>query len=172
MLKELKEGMRVVDTYFTPEEGKLSKAGTLTQQHSSPWQPEADGRWWVLWDDEDPTWSMPSYWLKALAPEGASDDRHPSSRRFHEILAELGELHDKKQKDYGREDDPFANVRASVDFGMESWVGAMVRADDKMRRIKAVANGSELVNEGVEDSFKDLAVYAIIGLVLYEEGQP
>lgn len=39
--------------------------------------------------------------------------RHPNSARFHEILEELGALHDKKQMDYGRADDPFANINAS-----------------------------------------------------------
>ena len=36
-----------------------------------------------------------------------------SDIRFHEILAELGALHDKKAADYGRDDDPLANVRAA-----------------------------------------------------------
>lgn len=98
-------------------------------------------------------------------------DRHPSSERFHAICNEMKHLHDKKQADYGRANDPFANVRSSEDFGMPPWVGCMVRANDKMKRIQAVACGSELQNEGVEDSFMDLAVYAIIGLILYQEGK-
>ena len=46
----------------------------------------------------------------------ASDEtsRHLNSTRFHELLAQVGEIHDQKQKDYGREDDPFYNVRAST----------------------------------------------------------
>ena len=48
-------------------------------------------------------------------------NQHPSSARFHEILAELGERHDRKQADYGRSHDPFANVRASEEWGMPGW---------------------------------------------------
>ena len=81
-------------------------------------------------------------------------------------------MHDKKQKDYGTPSDPFANVRASADFGIEPWVGAMVRANDKMRRLQSAAQGSTLVNEGIEDSLLDLAVYSIIALVLYRENNP
>lgn len=96
-------------------------------------------------------------------------DRHPASARFHKILEELGHLHDKKQADYGRANDPFANVRASEDFGISPWVGAMVRANDKMRRIQKFAQTGSLKNEGLEDSLRDLAVYSVIALVLYEE---
>jgi hypothetical protein len=95
--------------------------------------------------------------------------KHPSSLAFHRILHEMGELHDRKQADYGRAHDPFANVRASVDFGVPGWVGCMVRANDKMRRIQAFAVKGELRNESVLDSLMDLAVYAVIATVLYRE---
>ena len=91
------------------------------------------------------------------------------SPRFHKILLELGALHDRKQADYGTDADPFANVRGSSDWGIPPWVGAMVRATDKLRRLQKFARKGELANESVQDSFRDLAVYAIIGLILYEE---
>lgn len=95
--------------------------------------------------------------------------RHPASSRFHEILESLGELHDRKQSDYGLDNDPFANVRASQSWGMPAWVGAMVRATDKVRRLQTFARKGELRNESVIDAFDDLAVYAIIARVLYEQ---
>lgn len=97
--------------------------------------------------------------------------RHPGSDRFHEILTGLGYLHDRKQADYGRDDDPFANVRASSEWGIDGWVGAMVRATDKVRRLQTYARRGSLANEGVVDAFDDLAVYAVIGRVLFEEGE-
>lgn len=91
----------------------------------------------------------------------------------------MGKLHDLKQKDYGRLNDPFSNVRSSEDFGVPGWVGGMVRANDKMRRIQKAAgqavNGEvvSLSNESLEDSLLDLAVYSIISLVLYrQENEP
>jgi hypothetical protein len=96
-------------------------------------------------------------------------DRHPASQAFHDHCDAMKLLHDQKQKDYGRENDPFANVRGTEEWGQPGWVGAMIRATDKMRRLQKVAQGGTLANEGVEDSFMDLAVYAIIGLVLYRE---
>lgn len=104
-----------------------------------------------------------------LFPMGTIQPRHPSSQRFHDALAELGELHDKKQKDYGTDTDPFANVRATEDWGQPAWVGAMIRGTDKVKRIQKYARVGDLANESVEDAFKDLAVYALIALVLWEE---
>ena len=97
------------------------------------------------------------------------DEAHPSSRLFYDRILEAALLHRNKQRDYGKENDPFANVRASEEWGIPGWVGCMVRANDKMRRLQTLATEGTLTNEAAKDSFLDLAVYAIIGLVLYEQ---
>lgn len=94
--------------------------------------------------------------------------RHPKSERLHEILKELGELHDKKQQDYGSADDPFQNITASRDWGIRPVTGALLRMNDKVGRLKAWIKTSKLANEGAEDSMRDIAVYAIIALVELE----
>lgn len=91
--------------------------------------------------------------------------------RFHELLRELAELHDRKQQDYGRNEDPLANVRASEEWGIPAWVGAMVRLNDKVRRLQQYARRGSLANEGAEDSLRDIAVYALIALILMREKQ-
>jgi hypothetical protein len=91
------------------------------------------------------------------------------SERFHELLRELGDLHDKKQLDYGTPIDPFKNVRASEAFGVPAWIGCMMRAHDKMIRIQKAAKGGKLSNESLDDSLRDLAVYSIIAICLLEE---
>jgi len=89
---------------------------------------------------------------------------------FTLILDELQEMHDRKSKDYGKGlKDPFANVRASEDFGIPGWVGSLVRANDKFRRLQKVAQGGTLANESVEDSLIDAAVYIVIALALFRE---
>jgi hypothetical protein len=89
--------------------------------------------------------------------------------RFHALLKQIGELHDKKQEDYGAETDPFANVRASREWGVAPWIGALVRLNDKVHRLKRFAQRGSLANESAEDSMMDIAVYALIALVLYRE---
>ena len=85
------------------------------------------------------------------------------------MLKEMGELHDRKQADYGSDEDPFANIRASEEWGVEAWAGAMLRASDKVRRLQRFAAKGELANESALDSMKDIAVYAIIAAILYIE---
>jgi len=88
---------------------------------------------------------------------------------FQKVIDEIVELHNAKQADYGKVEDPFSNVRASEDFGIPGWVGSIVRGNDKMRRLQKAAKGGTLVNESIEDSLMDLAVYALIALVLLRE---
>jgi hypothetical protein len=90
-------------------------------------------------------------------------------RRFYGVLRELANLHKRKSADYGKHKDPFANVRAASEFGIPPWLGSILRANDKMSRLKTFALTGSLANEGVEDSLIDLANYAIIALVLLRQ---
>ena len=89
--------------------------------------------------------------------------------RFTSVLAELKEIHNKKSADYGTDADFLANVRASTDWGVPAWVGAMIRATDKVIRLQSMAIKGHLVNESARDACLDLASYAIIALILMEE---
>lgn len=109
-----------------------------------------------------------------LVPTANSKDiyyieRAVGKERFYQLLDEMRSLHDQKQCDYGREDDSFSNVRASEEWGIDSWKGAMIRATDKIRRLQKYAKTGTLANEGVADSFMDLACYALIAQILWEE---
>ena len=98
--------------------------------------------------------------------------RHPLSEAFHQELALLGKLHDQKQADYGLAGDPFYNVRGSEEWGIPAWQGAMMRAQDKVRRLqKEARHPGTLQNESAMDIFRDLAVYALTAAVLYQEQQ-
>lgn len=101
-----------------------------------------------------------------------SVERHPLAQRFHDILAEIGALHDKKQVDYGKEGDPFANVRSAREWGVDPWVYAMMRISEKCHRLQAMRRNGRLANESATDSFRDLAVYALIAEVLFDEQHP
>ncbi len=45
----------------------------------------------------------------------------------------------------------------------------MIRANDKVKRLQKYARDGRLENESARDSFMDLAVYALIALVLHDE---
>jgi hypothetical protein len=121
--------------------------------------------------------SIPGLLLPSERPEGVTvcalpypDKKHiGGDPRFHALLKKIGDLHDKKQQDYGAPGDPFANVRSSAEAGVKPWVGALIRLNDKVHRLQQFAKKGTLANESAEDSFMDIAVYALIGLVLYQE---
>lgn len=96
---------------------------------------------------------------------------HRLSQSFYQVLEEAARMHDRKARDYGTDEDPLANVRASEDFGIPAWLGTIVRGNDKVRRLMAYAKNGTLANEGVEDAMLDLLVYAGLALVLYRESQ-
>ncbi len=133
---------------------------------------------WTLRSSTEPPPKKKEHGLTAfddqpeIDPGMTAQKRHPNSRRFHELLEEAGRMHDTKQRDYGRAEDPFANVRATEEWGMPGWAGAMIRLHDKVRRLQALLVNGRLENETAIDSFMDIAVYALIARVLYEEDQP
>lgn len=96
------------------------------------------------------------------------DRGHPEFRR---ILDELWALHQRKGADYGTQADRLANIRSAEECGVEPWRYALVRANEKMNRLKTFSMFGMLENESVEDSFADLASQAILALLLYREAE-
>lgn len=88
---------------------------------------------------------------------------------FQEILDELTAMQERKGHDYGAEGDPLANLVDAKRFGISPWIATMIRANDKMSRIQTFVREGHLVNEGLDDSLVDLAVYTIHALRLYRE---
>lgn len=126
------------------------------------------------WTNEDRQYTWPTHLLggeQDRTKNRLEDVARPATGdpRFHALLKKIGDLHDMKQCDYGAKGDPFANVRASEAFGVPGWVGCVIRANDKMKRLQTFAKSKTLKNESVEDSLMDLAVYALIALILFEE---
>ena len=116
-------------------------------------------------------WPMPTeeYTPPISGMSPIETGRHPLATRFHELLKEIGELHDKKQKDYGIITDPYANVRGATEFGLPAPMGSFIAMSDIMSRIKSFCQNGSLENEPLENALKDMAVYSLIALVLYEE---
>jgi hypothetical protein len=76
-----------------------------------------------------------------------------------EIMQELGDLLIRKQRDYGPK-----NISNSP-YG--AVPGLIVRMYDKIARIVNLTNNKvKPSNEPLEDSFKDLANYGVIGLLV------
>jgi len=78
---------------------------------------------------------------------------------FRDVCDELAELFVKKHKDYGKQ-----NILDIEELGIA------IRETEKISRIKnLLLSQNNPANEPLEDSWKDIAVYAIIAL-LYRRG--
>ena len=85
----------------------------------------------------------------------------------------MKKTHDAKRHDYANPDDVFANFRTCEAAGIPAWKGCCVRIGDKFSRIMGFAKKEKLKvkDESIKDTLIDMANYALIALILYEEEQ-
>lgn len=81
-----------------------------------------------------------------------------NGRSFESICCELIALHERKNKDYSGAFDKSMNK-----FGV---VSLLIRLNDKFERLESLfKNGkAEVSDESFEDTLRDIACYAIMGL--------
>jgi len=96
-----------------------------------------------------------------------------SKERFHEIVKEMVELHDRKNCNYAGNDYLSNFLMCKKHMGIPAWKGCIIRLGDKMARIMNVAKTDEIAvsDEAVVDTLIDLAVYAIVTRILYENSK-
>ena len=99
-------------------------------------------------------------------PELNNEDRNAS--RFDAILQEIRALHRRKAADYGI-DNGLGNFMEARKMGLEPWKGCLVRMSDKIARLYSFAKKGILQNESFRDSAIDLATYAILLVILWED---
>ena len=91
--------------------------------------------------------------------------------RFDELILKMKEMHAKKNKDYSGSMD-LSNLKACEELGISPYVGVCIRLSDKHSRLcNLIKNGlkSEVEDEKIEDTLMDIAIYAILAIILYEE---
>lgn len=94
---------------------------------------------------------------------------HP---RFHQLLEELGDIHSRKSAGYSGKENPLSNFYGSAKFGVSPFLGCLVRLSDKFNRLTNIVKDEslEMVNESIVDTLMDLAAYALIAIILLEDG--
>ncbi len=91
--------------------------------------------------------------------------------QFKNLLNELEELHNRKGHDYSGDDDRSSNFYLTEQMGIPAWKGCLVRMSDKFARLCQFAKTEELKvkDESVIDTLKDMAVYSLLCIMLFEE---
>ena len=95
------------------------------------------------------------------------------NREFDDALDELKMLHDAKNHDYATAENPYKNLEGVARIGIEPWRGIVIRLMDKFERVEQYCKNGELAikSEGMEDTFKDIAVYSTLAMILFRKGQ-
>ena len=112
--------------------------------------------------------------LDNLAPHG-----HPD---FNDIVLSIAKLHSDKNHDYARGGDPLGNFKRSAEILGKYWQvfatiegPAILALMYSMKQIDAVlwslSQGGENVCEGIEGKLKDMAVYALLTLIMVAEAK-
>jgi len=91
-------------------------------------------------------------------------------KRFQEIQKEHFQLHKAKNHDYAAKD-YVSNLVACKSFGVDPLIGIVVRLTDKISRLASFCEQGTLKvkDEKIEDTLNDIAVYAILARIVYEQ---
>jgi len=92
-----------------------------------------------------------------------------TSPKFHQILSELGDLHRLKSSEHGTPDDPFAAIREEAGGRIPIWMAAIERMGQCTYEAVRDAEGAETRRASVIAALNDVASFAIIARILYEE---
>ena len=95
------------------------------------------------------------------------------NKEFDDVLDELKMLHDAKNHDYATAENPYKNLEKVLSIGIEPWRGIVIRLMDKFSRLEEYCVKGELAikSEGIEDTFKDIANYSILAMILFRKEQ-
>ena len=95
------------------------------------------------------------------------------NREFDDELDALKMLHDAKNADYSTLENPYKNLQATKRIGVEAWKGIVIRLMDKFSRLEEYCVKGELAikSEGIEDTFKDIAVYSTLAMILFRKSE-
>ena len=85
--------------------------------------------------------------------------------KFNKALQIMRDVHDKKNQDYASDDNPYSNFEiAATVAGVSPKVVFKVLMGIKLARLAELEDKSKVPNfESIEDTWKDLAVYAAMG---------
>lgn len=90
--------------------------------------------------------------------------------QFAAELKAMEDLHGRKNHDYANVH-PLSNLQACERMGVPAWKGVVIRLQDKMARLEGFAQRGilEVPGELITDTLYDMAVYAILCKMLYDD---
>lgn len=85
------------------------------------------------------------------------------------LLDEMWDLHCRKAKSYGSDEDSLANLRSGERFGVPAWKRCLVEAESAFYRTVNYCNGRNPSNENLENALMDAAAFSMLALLFVRE---
>lgn len=94
--------------------------------------------------------------------------------KFHALLKRMAETHDRKNHDYAQSGNPYSNFEDAAKFAGVSvdTVFNVLIGIKQARLVELLSSGKTPLNESVQDTLLDRAVYAALQASYHEEGGP
>ena len=93
-----------------------------------------------------------------LREYGGKKEASASDSSFKDILTEMQELYERKNKDYGNS---FSDT--IKEFG---FIPAVARINDKFNRVKSMVKGQQMnIKESLRDNLMDIANYCVLTIM-------
>lgn len=93
-----------------------------------------------------------------LREYGSKKEPSASDSSFKDILTEMQELYESKNKDYGNS---FSDT--IKEFG---FIPAVARINDKFNRVKSMVKGQQMnIKESLRDNLMDIANYCVLTII-------
>ena len=92
--------------------------------------------------------------------------------QFDILLKEMKSIQTKKRSDYANED-IFSNFKLCEIGNVPAWIGVAIRISDKFSRLfQFIRKESlEVKDETIKDTLLDMAIYAIICIIIFEQSK-
>ena len=172
-------GERGTGTYIGEDIGKVSNSYLIIR----------DDKNGLTWDNDNVKASPQIdlsigtkyyWWVENIKPINKSMKKQYGHPDFYKILEELATLHSSKNYQYSTDKDPLSNFKSAgrmveklfkpnINVPLATALIYMSKQYDGV--INIVGEGKENTVEALEDKLKDIAVYAILCIILNNEIQ-
>lgn len=90
--------------------------------------------------------------------------------RFNQLLKEIQTLHEAKNSDYSSDKAKLECFMEAEQIGVPAFKGCFIRLGDKYKRAQQLIRKKqgEVSDEKIEDTMRDLAIYSLLFIELYE----
>ena len=106
------------------------------------------------------------YYDETLIGQATSTAADHTMFNYNRYVEYMRDVHEAKNHDYSPDEESFGNFKESEKISIRDYVGAFIRLQDKLTRVRKLLSiprdAHKVVDEKLEDTLVDLANYCLI----------